>query len=153
MKFPLWIWNLRTPVMDADPQAHLLKGNDLWQHPQRKFSHNRDSFISDTSLSEDESVQDDIPVSLLVFTKGSISQCSVLFSAVPVTILTSLQKVGRCSHLLLLLWLSELILLVVFTEEMILERTAVRRHSWCLNRQGVASSEVEGGSYMYARKK
>lgn len=58
------------------------RGMTFW-HPRRMFSHNRDSFISDTSLSEKQSVQDDTPVSLLMFTKGSISHCYFLFSGVP----------------------------------------------------------------------
>lgn len=48
------------------------KGNDLWQHSWREFSHSRDSFISDTSLSEDKSVQDDIPVASLCSQKAAL---------------------------------------------------------------------------------
>lgn len=83
-------------------------------HPRRKFSHNRNSFISDTSLSEKESVQDDTSVSPLMSTKSSIIHCYFLFSGVPDIMTVPLY---RYSHLLLVLWLSEFILLVGFTEE------------------------------------
>lgn len=112
-KFPVWVWNLRTPAADADPQACLLKANDLWQHSQSMFSCNRDFFISDKSPSEDESVQDDIPISLLVFTKSGISHCSFLFSTVSGTMTI---PPHMCSHILFVLQLSEFILLLVFTE-------------------------------------
>lgn len=48
------------------------KRNDLWQHSWREFSHSRDSFISDTSLSEDKSVQDDIAVASLCSQKAAL---------------------------------------------------------------------------------
>lgn len=112
-------------------------------HPRRKFSHNRDSFISDTSLSEKGSVQDDSPVSLLIFKKGSISHCYFLFSGVPDIMTVPLYS---HSHLLCVLWLSEFILLAGFTEEIILESTAVGRQSWWPSRQGDAFSEMQEGS-------
>ena len=80
-----------------------------------------------------------------MFTKGSISHYYFLFSAVPETMTI---PPYRCFHLLLVLWLSEFILLVGFTEETILESTAVGRQSGWTNRQGIAGSEVQGGSYV-----
>lgn len=121
-----------------------LRWMTFW-HPRRKFSHNRDPFISDTSLSEKESVQDDTSVSLLMFTKHSISHCYFLFSGVPDIMTVPLY---RYSHLLLVLWLSDFIPLVGFIEEIILESTAAGRQSGWPNRQGDAFSETQGGSYV-----
>lgn len=112
-------------------------------HPRRKFSHNRDSFVSDTSLSEKESVRDDTPVSLLMFTKGSLSHCYVLFSGVPELMTAPLY---RYSHLLVVLWLSEFILLAGFTDEIILENSAVGRQSGWPDKQGIGCSKLQGGS-------
>lgn len=80
-----------------------------------------------------------------MFTKGSISHCYFLISAVSETMTV---PPYRCSHLLLVLKLSEFIPLVGFTEEMIHESTAVGRQSGWPKRQGIAGSEVQGGSYV-----